>query len=178
MMKEGYSHFHVHFSSTVGLLVTAVFPLTMSITFHGPDEFTDPEGFHLARKVNACAFVCAISHFARSQLMRFSHPSQWSKIEVSRLGVDTALYSPRPQRNEPDVFELVCVGRLAPVKAQRVLIEAVTRLAREGYRVRLRIESAHCILITPAFEDDGAFGSELCRAGFERPPIGPIADKS
>jgi colanic acid/amylovoran biosynthesis glycosyltransferase len=139
MMKEGYSHFHVHFSSTVGLLVTAVFPLTMSITFHGPDEFTDPEGFHLARKVNACAFVCAISHFARSQLMRFSHPSQWSKIEVSRLGVDTALYSPRPQRNEPDVFELICVGRLAPVKAQHVLIEAVSRLTRGHYRVRLRL---------------------------------------
>ena len=139
MMQAGYSHFHVHFSSTVGLLVTAVFPLTMSITFHGPDEFTDPEGFHLARKVSACAFACAISHFARSQVMRFSAPSQWSKIEISRLGVDTALYTPRPHRDSPDVFELICVGRLAPVKAQHVLLGALAHLAREGYRVLLRL---------------------------------------
>jgi glycosyltransferase involved in cell wall biosynthesis len=139
MMEEGYSHFHVHFSSTVGLLVTAMFPLTMSMTLHGPDEFTDPAGSHLARKVNACSFVCAISHFARSQVMRFCDPSQWNKIEVSRLGVDTALYAPRPQRDQPGLFELICVGRLAPVKAQHVLLEAVSRLAREGYQVRLRL---------------------------------------
>lgn len=139
MTEERYSHFHVHFSSTVGLLVTTVFPFTMSMTFHGPDEFTDPAGFHLARKVNACSFVCAISYFARSQVMRFCTSSQWSKIEVSRLGVDTALYAPRPQRDKPDLFELICVGRLSPVKAQHVLIEAVSRLTRKGYRVRLRL---------------------------------------
>jgi glycosyltransferase involved in cell wall biosynthesis len=139
MMAEGYSHFHVHFSSTVGLLVTAVFPLTMSITLHGPDEFTDPAGFHLERKVSASSFVCAISHFARSQVMRFCDPSQWSKVEVSRLGVDTALYAPRTHRDQPDLFELICVGRLAPVKAQHVLLGAVSRLVRDGYRVRLRL---------------------------------------
>ena len=139
MMAEGYSHFHVHFSSTVGLLVTAVFPLTMSITLHGPDEFTDPAGFHLARKVTACSFVCAISHFSRSQVMRFCHPSQWSKVEVSRLGVDTALYTPRIQRAQPDLFELICVGRLAAVKAQHVLLESVRRLVTNGYKVRLRL---------------------------------------
>ena len=139
MMEEGYSHFHVHFSSTVGLLLTAVFPLTMSITFHGPDEFTDPAGFHLARKVAACSFVCATSRFARSQVMRFCDPSLWSKVEVSWLGVDTRLYAPRPHKEQPDLFEMLCVARLARVKAQRVLIETVSRLIREGYRVRLRL---------------------------------------
>ena len=139
MIEEGYSHFHVHFSSTVGLLVTAVFPLTMSITLHGSDEFVDPAGFHLQQKVSACSFVCAISHFGRSQVMRFCHPSEWSKVEVSRLGVDTALYAPRTEREQPDLFELICVGRLAAVKAHHVLLESVSRLIRNGYRVRLRL---------------------------------------
>src|SRR5260370_42086165 len=135
MVEQGDSHFHSHFSSTVGLLITAIFPLTMSMTLHGPDAFPDPAGFPLAQKVAKSSFVCATSHFARSQIFRFSHPSHWSKVEITRLGVDTAAYAPRGQRCEPGVFELICVGRLAPVKGQSLLLQAVSGLLQEGYKV-------------------------------------------
>ncbi len=58
------THVHSHFSSTVALIVSRVFPVTLSITVHGPDEFTDPISFHLSEECRAALFVCAISDYA------------------------------------------------------------------------------------------------------------------
>jgi glycosyltransferase involved in cell wall biosynthesis len=137
--QQGIPHFHVHFSSTVGLLMTSIYPLTMSMTIHGPDEFNDPVGFHMAEKVSASKLVAAISSFCRSQLMRFSRPQDWDKFAVSRLGVDPAIFAPRPHRPNPERFEFLCVGRLAPAKAQLILIRACGLLAQRGRVFRLRI---------------------------------------
>ena len=139
METNGLSHLHVHFSSTVGLIVATVFPVTVSFTFHGPAEFYDPAGFLLAEKIAAAKFVCAISSFGCAQLMRLARHEDWEKIELSPLGVDPSVLQPREFRQNPDPFELVCVGRLAPEKAQRVLIAAVAQLAAESRRLRLRL---------------------------------------
>jgi glycosyltransferase involved in cell wall biosynthesis len=138
MLAGGYTHFHTHFSSTVGLLVTRIFPLTMSITIHGPEEFNDVAGFHLAEKVENSRLVVAISSYARSQVLRACPPSQWEKVVTLRLGVDGEVFEPRP---EPagGVPEILCVGRLAPVKAQYVLIEALRLLHDRGVPARLRL---------------------------------------
>jgi len=139
MVSDGIEHFHVHFSSTVGLLATRVFPLTMSVTFHGPDEFSSPDSFHLAEKVAASRFVVAISSFARSQLLRVSAYPHWQKVCVCRLGVDASVFAPRPCAERSDPFEVLCVARLARVKAQHILLDAVARLIGEGRRVRLHL---------------------------------------
>ncbi len=139
MGVHGLSHLHVHYSSTVGLLLKRVFAIGLSISFHGPDEFNDPAGFLIREKVRACDFVRAISQYARSQLMKSSDYADWQKIEVVYMGVDPAAFSARPFRLEPSPFELICVGRLAPVKAQHILVAAVDRLVRSGRNVRLNI---------------------------------------
>ncbi len=136
---HGLSHLHVHYSSTVGLLLKRVFPVGLSISFHGPDEFNDPEGFLIREKVRACEFVRAISQYARSQLMKSSDFADWKKIEVVYMGVDPVAFPARPFRPDPSPFELICVGRLAPVKAQHILVAAVDRLVRSGKDVRLNI---------------------------------------
>ena len=138
MMELGCAHFHTHFSTTVGLLVTRVFPLTMSMSLHGPDEFRDPQAFHMTRKVQSAAWVRTISEYGRCQVLR-SAPAEGGKIEVSRLGVDPALYQPRPHRDSPAPLEILTVGRLAAVKAHGVLVAAVARLVRDGMDVRLRL---------------------------------------
>ena len=139
MQRNRIPHLHVHYSSTVGLLLKQVFPAGLSISFHGPDEFDNPSGFHIAEKVRACDFVRAISQYARSQLMKASEFEQWRKMEVVYMGVDPAVFATRPFRTEPSPLELICVGRLAPVKAQHILIAVMDRLVRRGNDVRLNL---------------------------------------
>ncbi len=139
MLRQGRRHAHAHFTSTVALLLARVFPVTISMTIHGPDEFTDPVGFYLRQKVKASRFVCAISQYGRSQLMRWTTPDQWEKLSVCYLGVDPAVFTSRPAAKQAGPFRLLFVGRLAPVKAQHILIGAVDRLIRQGRQVRLRL---------------------------------------
>jgi colanic acid/amylovoran biosynthesis glycosyltransferase len=151
MRRGRLSHLHMHFTSTVGLLARRILPMRTSATIHGPAEFTDPAGFYLREKLQAFDLVCAISEYGRGQLMRYSDDTQWAKFRVARLGVDPALYAPRPFRENPSRFEILFVGRLAPVKGPDVLIAALDRLVRQGRLVQLR------------FAGDGP-----ARAGLER----------
>jgi colanic acid/amylovoran biosynthesis glycosyltransferase len=142
MQRVRQRHLHVHLGSqaaTVGLYVRHIFGFGFSITVHGPDEFYDAQGQYLEQKVAAADFICCISSYARSQLMKFSPYAQWSKLVVSRLGVDPGLWVPRPAKPASDFFEILCVGRLTQAKGQHVLIDAVDQLARQGRRVRLRL---------------------------------------
>ncbi|MCK5522458.1 MAG: glycosyltransferase family 4 protein [Thiomargarita sp.] len=141
MRQIKLSHLHVHFAmaaASVGLILHRTFPIKYSITVHGPDEFYDTSGNYLTPKILEAAFICCISHFARSQLMMLSPHTAWDKLELSRLGVDSKIFTPRPFREEPNPYEVLCVGRLVPVKGQFILIEAVARLISEGRQLRLR----------------------------------------
>jgi glycosyltransferase involved in cell wall biosynthesis len=138
MRRHGLSHVHTHYASTVGLLVRRIFPVTLSITFHGPAEFQNPAGSRLAEKVRASLFCCAISQYGVSQLMYACGYQQGPKLELTALGVDPHAFPPRPFRPSPSPFQIVCVGRLAPVKGQHVLIAAMEALVKQGRDIRLR----------------------------------------
>ncbi len=129
--SRGLSHVHTHFSSTVALLVSCIFPITWSATIHGSAEFEDIAGFRLAEKVARAKFIIAISQFGASQLMWASGPEHWGKIHVARLGVDPAVFKPLTRSADPRPFRVVSVGSLVPVKAHRLLIEAVEQVIRE-----------------------------------------------
>lgn len=137
LRRERLSHLHVHFAtpaSMVGLLAARLAGVTLSITVHGPDEFYDAPGYRLAEKIAACQFLCCIGSYARSQLMKLSPPEHWDRFEVAPLGVDPSQFPPRPFRDDPDPFEILCVGRLVPAKGQHILIQAATRLSQQGRR--------------------------------------------
>jgi len=139
MRRMGITHVHCHFSSTVALLAERVFALTFSATIHGPSEFDDVTGFHMAEKVARARFLCAISSYCRSQLMKASDPQHWDKLELSPLGVECDQFPLREHRPKSGCFEVLCVGRLAPVKAQEVLVAAIDRLLRQGRSIHLRL---------------------------------------
>jgi len=142
MKRKGLRHLHVHLASqaaSVGLFVRTVFGFGYSMTVHGPDEFYDADRQMLAEKIRAADFLCCISAFTRSQLMMLSPYEQWSKFVVSPLGVDAEIFAPRLERAAPEIFEILCVGRLTPAKGQHILIDAVERLMQEGRQVRLRL---------------------------------------
>jgi colanic acid/amylovoran biosynthesis glycosyltransferase len=139
MQKNGISRLHTHFSSSVALIIHRIFGFQWSMTIHGPGEFEEPICFNLRRKVESAALVIAISDFCKSQLMMLSEQNCWPKIEVARLGIDADVFDAQPVRSNPGPFELICVGRLAPVKGQGVLLEAVATLITNGGDVRLRL---------------------------------------
>jgi len=141
MRSKRLSHLHVHFAtpaSMVGLLATRLEGATLSITVHGPDEFYDAPGYRLTEKIEACAFLCAIGYYARSQLMKLSEPAHWDKIEISPLGVEVDLFTPPPFRETHERFEVLCVGRLVPAKGQHILLRAAELLAAHGRDFLLR----------------------------------------
>jgi glycosyltransferase involved in cell wall biosynthesis len=137
MQQHGLRHLHVHFGSvgaTVGVLVKALTGCHLSYTIHGPDEFDDVSGQHLSLKMRQADQVVCISQFAKGQLMRISHPDDWAKLQVCRLGVDPAQFSFRaaPTTSESSRTRLLCVGRLSSAKAQMLLVQACGRLRDEG----------------------------------------------
>lgn len=139
MRRRNISHFHMHFTSTVGLIACRAWPLHTSVTIHGPDEFNEPTSFYMREKIEVFDLLCTISQYGKSQLMLRSGYTQYEKFRVSRLGVDPSVYTPRPFRGNPSLFEIISVGRLAPPKGYHVLLDAMKRLLRDGRAVRLRL---------------------------------------
>ncbi|HEX3892279.1 MAG TPA: glycosyltransferase family 4 protein [Terracidiphilus sp.] len=139
MKKLGIDHIHSHFSSNVAILAASVHKITFSLTLHGPAEFADRSSFHIGEKIAACRFACGISEFGRSQMMLLSNPVHWHKIHVTRLGVDTQTIQLKADRKQSTPFHLICVARLAPEKAQSVLLEALADVVKCGRGVCLHL---------------------------------------
>lgn len=130
--QRGINHYHAHFANVacdVALLAALLAGPDASFTFtmHGPTEFADVAHFRLAEKAAAAASIICISDFARSQLMALLPPSHWSKLRIVHCGIDLDAFRFK-QRTPATVSEILCVGRLVPVKAQALLLEALATL--------------------------------------------------
>ena len=140
IQRRGLRHLHTHYASTVALLMARVFPLSFSATIHGSAEFEDVVGFYVAEKIARARFICGISQYGLSQLMKASNPRYWDKLEVCPLGIDPDVFSPGARvenvggRESGGPIELLCVGSLAPAKGYHVLLAAIDRLAGKGRR--------------------------------------------
>jgi glycosyltransferase involved in cell wall biosynthesis len=139
LRKAGITHVHCHFTTHIGLLLGRVFDIGLSMTIHGPDDLVDPEGFQLGEKVRVSRFVSAISYFGKSQIMLYSSPKDWYKLEVTPLGIDIAGWRAALFREAPAPFELISVGRLVKVKGYPVLLDALALLVSQDRNVRLTL---------------------------------------
>ncbi len=135
-------HMHVHFGTNAASVAMLCRVLggasspTYSFTVHGPDEFDQAIGHSLREKIDASAFVCAISDFGAAQLKRWAPMDQWHKVHVIRCTVGESFFS-AGRAIEPESRSLVTVGRLSPQKGHLVLIEGFAQAIREGVDARL-----------------------------------------
>jgi colanic acid/amylovoran biosynthesis glycosyltransferase len=139
--RQRVTNIHTHFSSTVLLILARIFPVSYSLTAHGPGEFFDVAGFHLAQKVSGATFVATIGQYGMSQVMNASDPTHWHKVVALPLGIDPDAFPPKQSRaraaGEP--FRLISVGRLSAQKGFPILIEAVRLLRERGRSVELTL---------------------------------------
>ena len=132
--QSGARHVHAHFgtnSATVALLCRLLGGPPFSFTSHGPEEYDKPQLIGLNLKVKHAKFVVAISHFGKSQLMRWSDLQDWPKLKVVRCGVDASFI--QDLSAPPDECKrLVNIGRLHEQKGQLLLLEAARQLHEDG----------------------------------------------
>ena len=132
--QDNVQHLHAHFgtnSAAVAMLASLFSGIPYSFTVHGPDEFEKAHLLALDEKLRQAAFAVCVSSFGKSQLMRWSPPDQWRKIEIVHCGVDSVFLDSAVQP-PPSVRRFVCVGRLVSAKAQLILVNAVRRLHESG----------------------------------------------
>ncbi len=148
--RQGIGHVHAHFANVgadVALLAadfgarTGRGPGTWSFTMHGPAEFYDVGHYRLPAKVRDAEFVACISDFCRSQLMGLVPHDHWAKLSVVHCGVDPAAFAPPADRvnGTGDPLRILNVARLAEVKGQLVLLDAIAELRSAGLDVRATI---------------------------------------
>lgn len=142
MKQIKVSHLHVHFANpacTVALIASKIFPLTFSVTVHGPDEFDHPRQNLLTEKIEGAKFLCCIGYYARSQLMKNSFWQQWTKFEIVHQGVNPEIYTPQVFRPNPSPFHLLNIGRLVSAKGHRILLSALEMLLSQKRHLILNL---------------------------------------
>ena len=142
MEKLGVEHLHAHFGTNpaaVAAIGRAWGGPPFSFTVHGRDEFDAPLALGLPLKVETSAFVVAITSYCRSQLMRWSAPRHWNKIELNRCGLDDDILNAEPQPVAASSTEFVCVARLSSQKGLPLLIAAAAQMRDLGERFSITI---------------------------------------
>ena len=140
MRRQKLNHLHVHFGgpvATVGYLASHAWGVSYSLTIHGPEEFYDVELFYLTEKFRDAEFVCCISNFCRSQVMKYSPPLQWKNLNVVPLGVDPQHFRSEPRGADHSPLQIVSVGRLVPAKGQLILLSSLRQLLEKRHPVHL-----------------------------------------
>ncbi len=126
-------HVHVHFltnSTAVAMLARVMGGPSYSVTVHGPDELTDAPLLSFPEKIKHASFIAAITHYCKSQLIRFSSIENEKKIEIVHCALELGGFAQGGSMNtENQTF--VCVGRLCPQKGQAQIPAAVAALRDE-----------------------------------------------
>lgn len=142
--RHGVRHLHAHHlnqASDTALLAVEIEGhdnlgrprWTWSFTMHGPTELVDVSAFRVAEKTRSAAAVACISDFARAQLMPFLAPADWAKLHLVRCGLLVDEWRATGARDDADErLRILCIGRLVPVKAHGLLLEATRKLIDRG----------------------------------------------
>jgi glycosyltransferase involved in cell wall biosynthesis len=111
------------------------------LSFHGTDHagsLSRTRQLLAAGAAWSATRVFTVSERSQEMLARWLRLPQ-ARIAVIPNGVDTTLFIPAAPRERSTRVVLGTVGNLAPVKNQRLLLQACAELQRSGHDVELRI---------------------------------------
>ena len=139
LLDESCEFLEMHLVRSNPILRHLDTPKDVVFTVHGPDEFYHVGEQQLEKKFAAAKFIICISDFAKSQVMKYTAFTEWDKLHINYLGVDTTQFSPSPQAHNNEIPVLLCVGRLVNAKGQGVLLQAAKTLIDRGVNFTLQI---------------------------------------
>jgi len=130
LLASGIQHIHAQFASmpaTVGLLLAEITGLSLSLSLHARDIFTD-ESILLRQKLLESEFATTCTKFALDRVLSTQPAAVHGRVHLVRHGIDIARPTPdyRPSR-QPII---AIVGRLVEKKGHRVLLRAAQMLRR------------------------------------------------
>ncbi|GAB2778778.1 glycosyltransferase family 4 protein [Actinomadura fibrosa] len=112
------------------------------ISFHGHDAFFPINNKIFDRDYYKDIFefadlIIANTPYLKTQLLKIGCPEE--RIKLLPVGVDTKFFNPTPIERDSETFSMITIGRLSKVKGHVYAIEAVQRLRKKGYNVKLTI---------------------------------------
>jgi colanic acid/amylovoran biosynthesis glycosyltransferase len=137
---EAFSPDHVHahwatYASTAAMVAADHLGAAFSFTVHAHDIFLHDQ--LIAEKLTTASFVATISKFNRDYLCCRYPEATTTRIEIIHCGVPRRDATPHT-RAIPDNL-IVSVGRLDEVKGFPVLLQACSRLKRQGVQLQCHI---------------------------------------
>lgn len=143
-LKERVSLLHAHFAD-VNLIHSAAIAdwigKPFGVTTHRYDILDDPIDFKTAKSLLERAHFCVtISEFNRRHMqVKYGLPEH--KIQVVHCGIDLErfAYQARPAGLAGGTLRLLNVGRLAPIKAQDILLAALAIVKQRGVAFSMEI---------------------------------------
>jgi colanic acid/amylovoran biosynthesis glycosyltransferase len=145
---QGIRHVHAHFGQSPASIawfaaesgnLTEPGRWTWSFTIHGFQDFVNEQDSRLDLKTASASFVVCVSDFTRSQLMRITAPTSWSKYHIVRCGVDLRNFVPRATEPDNEPPCVVIVARISPEKGHVVLLHALSILSGRGVAVSVQM---------------------------------------
>ncbi|HLH45686.1 MAG TPA: glycosyltransferase family 4 protein, partial [Acidimicrobiales bacterium] len=149
--RQGVRHLHAHHANVAADLAWIAAELggrldgpgswAWTLTFHGSSELAEVRRIRLPEKLASAAKVLCVAEHTRAQLLPWVDDADWDKLVVVHTGADLQRYRPAEiaDRSAGRPAEILCVGRIDPVKGYPLLIDAVARLREEDVDCRLTI---------------------------------------
>uniref|UniRef100_A0A7C5AMF5 Colanic acid biosynthesis glycosyltransferase WcaL n=1 Tax=Desulfobacca acetoxidans TaxID=60893 RepID=A0A7C5AMF5_9BACT len=142
LRRHQVSHVHVHYAfgaADVALFLDLVGAIPYSLSIHGTDVLLDQP--LLARKLARARFVISNCRYHIRRLRKKFPDLKNQRFYLVRGGVElgSCRWAAAPPPPPPPPLRLLNVARLAPVKDQDLLLEALALLKGRGVPVECRI---------------------------------------
>ncbi len=142
LKKQAVCQVHVHFAygaAEVAMFVKDLTGIPYSLSIHGSDVLLDNP--LLEEKLRQASFIVSNCRYFVGHLTNRFPSLASQRFYVIRGGVDMTgpLWQPAPLPMPNGALRLLNVARLAPVKAQHVLIDALAQLKNQGIPFTCRI---------------------------------------